>query len=117
MDTAVKAMGGGRVGGYVAVYGSPAQKDLSGEYFTPHTNFCLDWAERRPVLYNHALDPKVGTELIGTIDHLHTDEIGLWAEAQLNTRSAYSRAIESLVARGALSWSSGSLGHLVRKAA
>ena len=111
----VKALEGasGRVGGYLVVWGSPAARDLQDEYFTPATELGLDWFERRPVLYHHGLDGAVKTAVIGAIDTLTPDAIGVWAEAQLDLHQKYARAVHRLVERGALSWSSGSLPHLV----
>lgn len=47
-DTAVKALGSGKIAGYLAVWGTPETKDLQGEYFTAKTNFELDWYNQRP---------------------------------------------------------------------
>jgi HK97 family phage major capsid protein len=111
--TAVKSLSADRIGGYLIVWGDPAHKDLHGEYFTPGTDLALDWFPRRPVLYHHGLDGKVGSALVGAIDSLRADEVGLWAEAQLDNRQRYLRAVQTLIERGALAWSSGSLPHLV----
>lgn len=112
--TAVKFLDeeGGRIGGYLVVWGSPAQRDLEGEYFTPQTELALDWYERRPVLYHHGLDGTLKASLIGVIDSLKADDVGLWAEAQLDMRQRYIQAVQRLVKRGILNWSSGSLTHL-----
>ena len=112
---AVKALDGssGRVGGYLVVWGSPASRDLQDEYFTPATDLGLDWFERRPVLYHHGLDGAVKTAVIGAVEQLTPDAIGVWAEAQLDMRQKYARAVYRLIERGVLSWSSGSLPHLV----
>lgn len=112
--TAVKFLDeeGGRIGGYLVVWGSPAQRDLQGEYFTPQTELALDWYERRPVLYHHGLDGTLKANLIGVIETLKTDDVGLWAEAQLDMRQRYIQAVQRLVKRGILNWSSGSLTHL-----
>jgi HK97 family phage major capsid protein len=112
----VKALGGGRIGGYLVRWGSPAEPDLHGEYFTPETELALDWYDRRPLLYHHGLDGAVRSALIGTLDHLHQDDIGLWAEAQIDLRRSYAQAVLALIERGALGWSSGSLSHLVQTA-
>jgi hypothetical protein len=103
----------GRVGGYLVIWGSPEQRDLQGEYFTPETDLGLDWYEQRPVLYHHGLDGNLKAAVIGVIDTLRPDENGLWAEAQLDMRQRYVRTIQKLVERGILGWSSGSLPHLV----
>jgi HK97 family phage major capsid protein len=115
-STAIKMLGEGRVGGYLLVWGSPQQRDLQGEYFTPETELGLEWYPKRPVLYHHGLDGDLETAVIGEIDTLRTDEVGVWAEAQLDVRRRYVRAVQRLIEKGALGWSSGSLPHLVEVA-
>ncbi len=115
--TAVKMLEDGeRIGGYLVVWGSAQERDLHGEYFTPQTDFGLDWYARRPVLFHHGMDEGVKAAPIGVMDTLRPDEVGLWAEAQLEKRGRYIEAVRALIARGALSWSSGSLPHLVKTA-
>ncbi|MCS6836113.1 MAG: phage major capsid protein [Anaerolineae bacterium] len=106
-----------RLGGYLLRWGSPAERDLHGDYFSPQTELGLDWYERRPMLYQHGLDTSLKASLIGQIDHLHADELGLWAEAQLDLRHRYADHIRRLIDQGALFWSSGSLPHLVQREA
>jgi HK97 family phage major capsid protein len=113
-STRVKALGdGGRVGGYLVVWGDASQPDLQGEYFTPDTDLGLDWYPRRPVLYHHGLDGDLGPVMIGQIETMRPDATGVWVEAQLDLRSRWARAVLDLVQRDALGWSSGSLPHLV----
>lgn len=124
-STAVKALDdSGKIGGYLIVWGSPDQRDLSswpnkdgskGEYFTKATELNLDWFEQRPALYHHGLDKDTKTTLIGTIDSIKMDDIGLWATAQINKRNRYAKAVEQLVKDGKLSWSSGTLPHLAER--
>lgn len=102
-----------RIGGYLVVWGNEDHRDLHGEFFTPGTELALDWYSHRPVLYHHGLDGAVKSALVGAIDTLRVDEIGVWAEAQLDLRQRYVRAVRDLIARGILAWSSGSLPHLV----
>jgi HK97 family phage major capsid protein len=109
----VKALGGGRIGGYLVTWGTPERRDLHGEYFTAETELGLDWYERRPLLYHHGLDAAVKAAMIGVIDRLEADETGVWAEAQLDLRRQYAREVLRLIERGVLGWSSGSLAHLV----
>ena len=104
----------GRIGGYLLVWGESRQRDLQGEYFTRETDVGLDWYEQRPVLYHHGLDGALKAAVIGVIDTLRPDDIGLWAEAQLDLHKRYVRAVQRLVDKGVLSWSSGSLPHLVQ---
>lgn len=114
VSTAVKMLGdGGRVGGYLVVWGDDARRDLQGEYFSPETDLGLDWYPRRPVLYQHGLDGALGPALIGQIEAMQPDSVGLWVEAQLDLRRRWALAVLDLVRQGALGWSSGSLPHLV----
>ncbi len=106
----------GRVGGYLVVWGDQRTRDLQGEYFTPETELALEWYAERPVLYHHGLDGNLKAAVIGRIDSLHLDEIGLWAEAQLDMHKRYVRTVQRLVEKGVLHWSSGSLAHLVEVA-
>jgi hypothetical protein len=106
----------GRVGGYLVVWGGPQQRDLQGEYFTPDTDLGLSWYNRRPVLYHHGLDGDLKAAVIGVIDTLRIDSTGVWAEAQLDVRQRYVRAVQRLIDQGVLGWSSGSLPHLVEVA-
>ena len=118
MHTTIKTLDAaeGRVGGYLVVWGSPEARDLQGEYFTPETDLGLDWYDQRPVLYHHGLDGDLKAAVIGVIDTLEPDDTGIWAEAQLDLHKRYVRAVQRLIDRGVLSWSSGSLPHLVEVA-
>jgi len=118
MQTSVKMLDAaeGRVGGYLIVWGTPQQRDLQGEYFTPETELGLDWFDRRPVLYHHGLDGQLKAAVIGVMDTITVDETGVWVEAQLDLRKRYVRAVQRLIDRGILGWSSGSLPHLVEVA-
>ena len=115
MEHAVKMIdsSGGRVGGYLVVWGDDTQRDLEGEYFTPETEFGLAWYAERPMLYQHGLDPHLKAAVIGQIDMLQADDVGIWAEAQLDIRHRYIEAVRRLIEKGVLAWSSGSLPHLV----
>lgn len=103
----------GRLGGYLVVWGDTSTRDLQGEYFTEATDFALDWYSARPMLYHHGLDGNMKSAVIGQIDTLKVDEIGIWAEAQLDMHKRYVHAVQRLVEKGILHWSSGSLAHLV----
>lgn len=127
VDTAIKTLNDdGRVGGYLVVFGDTYTRDLTqspnpdgskGEFFTKSTEFALDWYEKRPWLYHHALDGAVKMQAVGVIDKIEKDDVGLWAEAQINKRNKYATKVLDLVKAGKLSWSSGSVQHLVQKKA
>lgn len=121
--TTIKALDDDRFGGYAVLWGSPAAKDLTDEYFTADTDLGLELhaspdlpSVHIPSLYHHALDKKMSTALIGTIDTVEPDDIGLWAEGQWNKRFKYLGKVKELVSKGALGYSSGSMPHHVEKA-
>lgn len=109
----IKALGNGRIGGYLVRYGAPNQTDLVGDFFTPETEFGPH--TETPVFYNHGLDPVLGKSVIGT-GKLKRDSVGVWVEAQLAARGEYEKhvaAIYELAEAGKLGWSSGTAGHLM----
>src|SRR5712672_1974680 len=74
---ALKALGDGRVGGYLVVFGGPA--DAQGEWFSPGCDFHLNWfgdTATRPILYHHGLKDEDMIEEIGYLTSLVTDGHG-----------------------------------------
>lgn len=110
--SAVKALGGGKIGGYLVLFGTPDQTDLAGDYFTKDTDF--GGASFSPVLYQHGMDPTVGLSPVGS-GPLKMDDIGIWIEAQLNMRTAYEKAVYGMAEANKLGWSSGTAAHLVKR--
>jgi cation transport regulator len=111
-DRAVKALGSNRIGGYLMLWGTPQAKDLTGEYFTRETEEVLSIYRsmgKLPALYHHGRDENVKATVVGQIDVLDPDEVGLWAEAQLTTANKYRAAVLDLVRQNALAWSSGAI--------
>lgn len=108
----VKALGQRRIGGYAVLWGSQDRPDLSGEYFTPETEE-LDAIFHRmkavPMLYHHAGDAAMKSEVIAIVDVMEPDDEGLWFEAQLLQEAKYRDAIMQLIERSALRVSSGTL--------
>ncbi|GAB1422681.1 hypothetical protein MASR2M15_29200 [Anaerolineales bacterium] len=96
------------------VWGGQDRKDLQGEYFTEACDFALHWYDKRPLLYQHGLDSQLKSSAVGVIDRIQADEIGLWAEAQLDLKDAVMPArFKSLIEAGQLHFSSASIPHLV----
>lgn len=116
---AVKALGRQRIGGYAVLWGDATRKDLAGEYFTRETEE-LDAIFQRmkalPSLYHHGGDGAVKAEVIGQVDVMAPDDVGLWFEAQLLQAARYRGAIDELISRGALGVSTGTLP-IARKSA
>ena len=97
-------------------FGGPfAGKDIQGETFTPDTDFCLDWFEKRPLLYNHGLDGKIGTSRVGdVIAHEMTDD-GVWVKAQLDKRTKYYQIVKQLIDAQGAGFSSGAVAYLSQR--
>jgi phage head maturation protease len=110
--TTVKALGGNRVGGYAVLWGDATKRDLTKEFFTPETEdleTLFKAMGKLPLLYQHAGDGALKTAVVGPVDVLTKDEIGLWYEAQLSMAAQYQDAIHGLIEQGALGTSSGTL--------
>ena len=106
----LKSLGTGRYGGYLVRYGSPSEPDLTGDFFDARTDF---WqATSAPVLYNHGLNPTLKAARLGTARLTYRDP-GVWAEVELQAADAYASKVRELLDAGKLSWSSGSIAHLV----
>ncbi len=108
----VKALGGGKLGGYLVKHSTPNDPDATLEYFDAKTD--LGEPSVLPVLYHHGLDVKIGKRRIGTAS-TKRDDAGLWIEAQLDLRDEYEKAIYKLAEEGKLGWSSGAAAHAVTR--
>lgn len=108
----VKALGGGKIGGYLVRYSTSETPDLVGDYFTEDSE--LGYHENLPVLYHHGQDKTMGKRIIGKAT-LRRDPVGLWVEAQLAMRDDYEKQIYALAEKGALGWSSGAVSHMVER--
>jgi hypothetical protein len=112
--SAVKNLGGGKIGGHLVLFSTKSDPDLGNDFFTASTDFDFEDGDNRSGYYNHGLDVKIANHKIGR-GVLTRDELGVWLEAQLTERDAYADAVLKLVEEGALGLSSGALSHLVRR--
>jgi len=110
----VKALGDGKVAGYLVRFGHPDDVDLEGDYFDPETDYGVEDGARLPVYYQHGMDATLKTRKIGK-GLITMNEAGLWMEAQLEMRDEYERAIYEMAEADKLGWSSGAAGHLVER--
>lgn len=110
----VKALGDGKVGGYLVRFSTDKDPDLTGDFFTKETDFGEH--KTADVYYNHGLDSTLKTRKIGKAD-LKADDVGIWAEAQLALRDEYEQAIYEMAKAGKLGWSSGTASHLMERKA
>jgi HK97 family phage major capsid protein len=108
----VKAIGDGKVAGYLVRFTTEQDPDLTGDFFTKSTDF--GDVSATPVLYHHGLDKTVGIRPFGK-GQLKMDEVGIWIDAQLELADKYQQAVYKLVEQGKLGWSSGTASHLVRR--
>lgn len=128
---ALKAMDdNGKVGGYLVRFTDASKKDLSGEYFDAksylgaHDGDGVDtiFHHGQPLSINAKLSPKAAQEIEGFRDHTFApvktkrDAVGIFAETVLSMADEYEKAVFGLVKAGKLGWSSGAVGHLVKKA-
>lgn len=112
LNTAVKALGEGRLGMYAVVWGDGKATDLSQEYFTKETEeleSIFKSIGKLPLLFHHAMDGEMKTNVVGVVDTLKRDDIGLWAEAIVDRSNRYNATIYEMAKRGLLGPSSGTL--------
>ncbi|MFA6204288.1 MAG: phage major capsid protein [Gallionella sp.] len=108
----VKALGEGKLGGYLVRFTTDRDPDLTGDFFTASTNYGEH--KSTPVMYQHGMDSKLKARVIGS-GTLTRDNVGVWIEAQLSMRDEYEKAIYEMAQAGKLGWSSGTASHLVER--
>jgi HK97 family phage major capsid protein len=113
---AVKSLDNGRIGGYLVRFTSADNPDLTGDFFSKDTDFDTEFPTQKSAYYNHGMDAKIGKRKLGKVD-LKEDEIGIWAEMQLQAHDDYEKFIGDMAKAGKLGWSSGSASHLIEKEA
>jgi HK97 family phage major capsid protein len=107
---AVKALGDGKVGGYLVRYTTEVDPDLQLQFFNKDT----DYGELKStdVYYQHGMDRALRKRVIGKAN-MRFDNFGVWAEAQLQLRDKYEKFIYSMAKKGKLGWSSGTMPNLI----
>lgn len=110
----IKALGDGKVGGHLVLFGNDESTDLIEEYFDNNTDFDISEGSRSSIYYDHGLDPTLKTRKLGD-GSMEVDEAGVWIEAQLSLRDKYEKAVYSLVEANKLGWSSGTAPHLIER--
>jgi hypothetical protein len=109
---AIKALGKNRIGAYGVLWGDEDRLDLHGEFFTPQTNdikAVFDAMGVVPFIVHHAGDDMVKTFVVGEVDVMETDEIGLWYEAKIKEFEAYRQYVEPFLKENKMFSSSGTL--------
>lgn len=114
---AVKSIGEYRVGGYGIIWGSPDKRDSDDQFFTKNTKHLLDIFNaigKIPYMVHHAADGKIKSTVLGEVDTMVMDDIGLWYEAKIIQQDLYKNYVSRLVERGKMYSSSGALPAAVK---
>ena len=118
-----KALGSGRVGGYLVRFGTPQTADVQGDFFHAATDFGRAVKAGTDVVYHHGLSRrgdaysvKLGNRTVGD-GVLSIAPDGLTIEATLDVSDPDIKALYGDIEREALGWSSGSTERLVRRTA
>jgi hypothetical protein len=115
----VKALGAGRVAGYLVRFGSPESADVQGDFFGPTTYFGRALKAGLDIVWHHGIgrDQRGSTlrnQVIGD-GTLTMKPDGLWIEAGLDMAVKGVPEVYADVETGKVGWSSGSVDRLVRR--
>jgi len=105
-----------KLSGYLVRFGNEAKTDLTGDYFSPDTDYGK--AEKSEAWFNHRMPVRFEDKEWAYQDQLPDatltrDEKGIIAEIILGARNEYERMIAEWGMKGLLGWSSGTAPHLV----
>lgn len=127
--TEVKALGDGKIGGYLIRHSDETEPDLSelNDWFHEGTYLGAREGNGVDVTINHGIplknsqDPEEKKSFEELAAHLlppiktRRDKVGLFAETIANMADEYDRMVYDLAQKGKLRWSSGAVGHLVKR--
>ena len=114
---AVKAIGDDRVGAYGIIWSDGTYRDSDGQYFDKNTEHLLDIFTamgKIPYLVHHAADGVIKSTVIGEVDTMIIDDVGLWYEAKILQQDLYKQYVSKLVDNGKMFSSSGALPAAVK---
>lgn len=116
---AMKALGDWELEVLGVPFGGPDDgKDSQGEFFSHRTDLMLKVGDKRPVLYNHGMDPNnekmPDPEVIGEAEYIRQDDQGHWFKVTLDQASQYARRIMDAARKGLARASSGAINYLTR---
>jgi hypothetical protein len=109
---AVKALGNGRVGGYLVTYGGEGDRSEFRDIFGPDTDYHVEFPHSLGVYYFHGGTKAYGKKKLGKGTCKAESPEGLYIEGFVGDREVYAAA-----ERGELAWSSGAVAHLVEREA
>lgn len=116
---AIKTSAGnfGKVGGTLCLYSTANDPDQTRarDFFSAKTDFDFVQGAKGPIYYHHGLDESVGIKRLGTATH-ELDSTGvIIPEGLISLDDPDGRKTYEGVESGELSWSSGTVSHLVRR--
>jgi len=102
--------------GYLVRYGDATKTDLTGDFFTPNTDYGM--IEKSEGWFNHRMPVRYGGKQFAYTEQLPDvkltkDEIGIFAEMIIGARNEYEKMLAEMGLAGKLGWSSGTTPHLV----
>jgi len=113
IGSAVKALGDGKVGGYLVEFTDAKHPDLESDYFDWMTDFGRHG--KSLAFYHHGADKTLGRKPLKNMADLEQRDAGVWFEHQLDLRDEYESAIYRLAEEGKIGLSSGTAPHLVER--
>ena len=108
--TVVKSLGDDRIGAYAILWGDEENLDIHGEYFNKDTQDLLNVFNALgaiPWLFHHGGEETIKSTVIGVIDTMEPDDVGLWYETKITEQDMYKNYVERFVKDGRLFSSSG----------
>lgn len=115
----IKALGDGKIGGQLILYGAPGMKDLTGDWFSKDTYYGPRDGDGSDVMIHHGI--KIGKGLEEFADKLlepmktSRNKLGIWAETVLDMADEFEKKVYELAEKGVWKWSSGTADHMIRK--
>lgn len=109
----VKALGEGKVGGFLVEFTDPEHPDLEADYFDAGTDYGPH--QKSLAFYHHGADAVLGRRPLAELASLTVKDAGVWLEHQLDLRNEYEAAIYELAEQGKIGLSSGTAPHLVER--
>lgn len=124
----VKALGEGRIGGHLVLWGSPEARDFYRDYFTDKTYLGPEDGNGRDVTINHRQPIRTGdAETDAVLKHFtdpvfkkgglktSRDELGIFAEVVCDLSDQYDAMVYKLAEQGKLKWSGGAPSHMIER--
>jgi HK97 family phage major capsid protein len=129
LGSSLKALGDGRIGGHLVLWGSPEQRDFYNDYFTPETYLGPADGNGVDVTINHRIVLKTGDQAAdnalkglmvpifkrGGLKNVHRDDLGVFAEVMCNLSDQYDAMIYKLAGEGRLKFSAGASPHMIER--